>query len=45
MKELKQKELEKVTGGISIWGALGIISSFVFIVGVISGIANPVKCN
>lgn len=46
MTELKQNELEKtVGGGISFWGVVGIISSFIFIVGVVSGIANPVKCN
>ena len=46
MKELKQNELKETIGGeISFWGVLGIIAGAIFIVGVIDGIARPVKCN
>lgn len=45
MQELNQNELKKtVGGGLSFWGILGIISGAVFIIGVIDGIARPVKC-
>lgn len=46
MQELKQNELKQtIGGGISLWGILGIIAGAVFIVGVIDGIARPVKCH
>ena len=45
MKKLDQKELEKVKGGIGFWGAAGIIAGVIFIVGVLDGIARPLRCN
>lgn len=45
MNKLDKEELEKVKGGISFWGIAGIISAAIFIVGVLDGIARPLKCN
>lgn len=45
MKKLDKKELEDIKGGIGFWGIAGIVSAVVFIVGVIDGIARPLKCN
>ncbi len=46
MTELTKNELEHtVGGGISAWGFIGIITGFVFIVGVIDGIAHPIRCS
>jgi len=45
MEELSNQELNEINGGgISFWGVLGIIAAGIFIVGVIDGIARPVKC-
>jgi len=45
MKKLDKKELEEVKGGIGFWGAAGIIAAAIFIVGVLDGIARPLRCN
>ena len=45
MKKLEQEELEQTTGGISFWAIMGIITASIFIVGVLDGIARPLKCN
>ena len=45
MKKLGEKELETINGGIGFWGIAGIVSAVVFIVGVLDGIARPLKCN
>lgn len=46
MCELTKDELrDTIGGGISAWGVIGIITGFVFIVGVIDGIAHPIKCH
>lgn len=45
MKKLNNEELNQVSGGIGFWGIAGIISSVIFIVGVLDGIARPAKCN
>lgn len=45
MKKLNEEQLESVKGGIGFWGAAGIISAAIFIVGVLDGIARPLKCN
>mgnify|MGYP005796708527 CR=1 FL=1 len=45
MKKLGEKELEKINGGIGFWGIAGIVSAVVFIVGVLDGIARPLKCD
>lgn len=44
MKKLDNEELKETTGGISFWGVAGIITAVIFIIGVIDGIARPVKC-
>lgn len=45
MKKLADEELEKIKGGIGFWGVTGIISGLIFIIGVVDGIARPVRCN
>ena len=45
MKKLNEKELTQVKGGIGFWGAAGIIAAVIFVVGVLDGIARPLKCN
>lgn len=45
MQELTQNELKNTQGGgLSFWTAFGIVNALVFIVGVIDGIARPIKC-
>ena len=44
MKKLDNNELKNVKGGIGFWGIAGIISAAIFIVGVVDGIARPLKC-
>ena len=45
MIKLHEKELEHVQGGIGFWGIAWIVAAAIFIVGVLDGIARPVKCN
>lgn len=45
MKKLNTQELEEIKGGIGFWAVAGIISIAIFIVGVLDGIARPLKCN
>ena len=45
MKKLNKNELEKTKGGISGWGVVGIIAGIIFSVGMLDGIARPLKCN
>lgn len=45
MKKLDQKDLKNMKGGIGFWAVAGIISAAIFIVGVLDGIARPLKCN
>lgn len=45
MNKIEQKELKNMKGGISFWGIAGIVSATIFIVGVLDGIARPLKCN
>jgi hypothetical protein len=45
MTQLNEKELETMKGGIGFWGIAGLISAAIFIVGVLDGIARPLKCN
>ena len=45
MNKLNKEELKKTKGGIGFWGIAGIIGAAIFIVGVLDGIARPVKCN
>lgn len=44
MKELDKNELERITGGFSIWAALGIASAIIFLSGVFGGIVHPKAC-
>lgn len=44
MDKVNEKELETVEGGG--WGLVaGIIAAVTFIIGVIDGYTNPIKCN
>lgn len=45
MKTLNEKELEKITGGFSVWMGIGIAAVVVFLSGVLEGITNPNKCH
>lgn len=46
MKELSQKELQRIEGGsISVGTALGISGAIVFIIGIIDGYLRPFKCH
>lgn len=45
MKNLDEKELEKVKGGFSFWAFASIVSATIFVVGVLDGIARPLRCN
>ena len=46
MKKLDNKKLEEVKGGgFGFWSIVGTISAVVFIVGILDGIARPLKCN
>jgi len=46
MKLVEDKELEQITGGGFSWGiAAGIVAGITFIIGVIEGYVNPIKCN
>ena len=46
MKKIHDKELEQVEGGGFSWGiAAGVIAAITFIVGVVDGYVNPIKCN
>lgn len=43
MQEIAQKDLENIIGGgLSFWGIFSVITAFV--VGIIDGIARPIKC-
>lgn len=46
MKELSEKELkETIGGGISGWLVASFVAIAAFAVGVLDGIARPIKCN
>jgi hypothetical protein len=45
LKCLNNSELKEITAGAIKWGLLGIIGGIVtFVIGVLDGITNPVKC-
>ena len=44
MQEREKEELEQMNGGISGWGIFGIGVIATFIVGIVDGIARPLKC-
>ena len=45
MSKLNEKELENIKGGFGFWSVAGIIAGAIFIIGVLDGIARPLKCN
>ena len=46
MISINEKELEQVQGGGFSWGvAAAVVAGITFIVGIIDGYANPIKCN
>ncbi|MDD3821934.1 MAG: class IIb bacteriocin, lactobin A/cerein 7B family [Bacilli bacterium] len=45
MYQLSNNELMNISGGLSLWGAMGIISGIIFIIGVIDGFVRPLKCH
>ena len=45
MKKLDGKELKEMKGGFGFWSFAGIVSAAIFVVGVLDGIARPLKCN
>ena len=44
MKEIKDEELRKISGGISGWAIAAIGAAIIFVSGIIDGIARPNKC-
>lgn len=46
MKEIEEKELEKVQGGgFSPWAIFGIATAVVFVIGLFDGYTRPFGCN
>ena len=47
LKEIKEENLETITGGtaITVWTGIVITAIVVFISGVIEGITNPERCH
>lgn len=45
MKKLNEKELGEIKGGFGFWSFAGLVSATIFIVGVLDGIARPLRCN
>ena len=45
MNRLDEKQLKNMKGGFGFWSFAGIVSATIFIVGVLDGIARPLKCN
>lgn len=46
MNKIDDKQLSKIQGGGFSWGvAAGIIAVVTFIVGIVDGYINPIKCN
>lgn len=45
MNKLCNKELQHIKGGFGFFAVSGIISAVIFVVGVLDGIARPIKCN
>ena len=44
MIELYETELEKITGGVSVWVVVGAVAGVIFGIGVIDGYVRPLKC-
>ena len=43
--KLSNEELKNISGGISVWAVLGIISGSIFGVGTVDGYVRPRACN
>ena len=42
--KLSNKQLQMISGGISVLGAMGIVAGAVFVVGTLDGWARPAIC-
>ena len=42
--KLNDYELKQISGGISVWGVVGILAGLIFGIGVVDGYARPPKC-
>mgnify|MGYP004474273913 CR=1 FL=1 len=45
MKKIDNKNLKEIKGGFGFWSFAGIVTAVIFVVGVLDGIARPLKCN
>lgn len=45
MRDLNIEKTKDISGGISVWGGIGIVAGLIFVVGVIDGFVRPVSCN
>ncbi len=45
MQEIKNSELENISGGLSPWVYFGIGEAIVLLIGVVDGYTRPLKCN
>ncbi len=44
MKEIKEQNLKRIKGGLSIWTILLAVTSTIFTAGIFDGIARPFGC-
>ena len=42
--KLNDKELRQITGGVSVWVAIGILAGLIFGIGAVDGYARPPRC-
>lgn len=45
MKRMTECELREISGGMNVWGVVGIIAGIVFGIGTADGYFRPLKCN
>lgn len=45
MKRMTVRELKEISGGMNVWGIVGIIAGVVFGIGAADGYFRPLKCN
>ncbi len=45
MQVMTKEELEKVEGGLSFWGGVGIVGVVLFIIGLVDGFTRPLDCH
>lgn len=45
MIKLDDNNLKEIKGGFGFWSFAGITAAVIFVVGVLDGIARPLKCN